>query len=206
MAGFIYLFGFSGRITRLHWWLGSLALGLLGTIGIIAVVFGLAASLPPGFDPKNTEMAMEWVLGHLWTFLVVLLPLIIGNISLTLRRYHDRGKSGAWVLLGLAPLVFWFAALFSPLWFFIAAPLSMIIPIWQLIELGCLAGTPGSNDHGPDPRDGNRDGLADEIAAMDRYANIDFARYASSPAPQPALGAAASQPVRRGPPAFGKRT
>lgn len=75
-----------------------------------------------------------------------------------------------------------------------------------MIELGCLAGTAGSNDYGPDPRDGSMDGLADEIASMDRYANIDFARYASSPAPQPALSGAATQPVRRGPPAFGKRT
>jgi len=46
------------------------------------------------------------------------------------KRYHDRDKSGWWILILFIPLVGF---------------------IWFLIELGCLPGTPGPNRFGPDP-------------------------------------------------------
>lgn len=58
-------------------------------------------------------------------------PLIFWlNTVNTVRRYHDRNKSGYWVLTTAIPL---------------------FGEIWQLVELGFLPGTKGSNDFGPPP-------------------------------------------------------
>jgi uncharacterized membrane protein YhaH (DUF805 family) len=45
-----------------------------------------------------------------------------------IKRFHDRDKTGWWVLIGLIPL---------------------IGPLWLLIELGFLKGTDGANRFGP---------------------------------------------------------
>jgi len=44
-----------------------------------------------------------------------------------IRRWHDRDKSGWWVFIGFIPI---------------------IGPLWTLIELGFLPGTPGPNHYG----------------------------------------------------------
>lgn len=46
------------------------------------------------------------------------------------KRCHDRDKSGWWVLLVFVP--------------FVGA-------LWSFVELGCLRGTNGPNEHGDDP-------------------------------------------------------
>jgi uncharacterized membrane protein YhaH (DUF805 family) len=60
--------------------------------------------------------------------LAALIPAILVDI----KRWHDRDKSGWWMLIALVPI---------------------IGTIWFLIELGFLAGTPGSNRFGPPPMD-----------------------------------------------------
>ncbi len=47
-----------------------------------------------------------------------------------MKRYHDRNKSGWWVLIVFVPV---------------------IGGLWYLIECGFLRGTPGPNNYGPDP-------------------------------------------------------
>jgi uncharacterized membrane protein YhaH (DUF805 family) len=56
--------------------------------------------------------------------LVALIPTVIVYI----KRFHDRDKSGWWVLITLIPI---------------------IGAIWILVELGFLKGTPGLNRFGP---------------------------------------------------------
>jgi len=46
------------------------------------------------------------------------------------KRYHDRDKSGWWVLIIFLPV---------------------IGALWYLIECGFLRGTDGNNAYGPDP-------------------------------------------------------
>ena len=53
---------------------------------------------------------------------------LIPSIIVYIKRFHDRDKSGWWVLIGLIPI---------------------IGGIWLLIELGFLKGTPGPNRFGP---------------------------------------------------------
>jgi uncharacterized membrane protein YhaH (DUF805 family) len=64
----------------------------------------------------------------LFTGIFALLTLI-PTIIVYVKRFHDRDKSGWWVLIGLIPI---------------------IGVIWLLIELGFLKGTPGPNRFGTD--------------------------------------------------------
>jgi uncharacterized membrane protein YhaH (DUF805 family) len=47
------------------------------------------------------------------------------------KRFHDRGKSGWWVLVFLIPVNAF---------------------IWMIVEMGLLEGEPGPNLYGPPPR------------------------------------------------------
>ena len=62
--------------------------------------------------------------------IIAALALIYPAIVLYAKRWHDRGKSGWWTLIGLVPI---------------------IGGLWMLIELGFLKGTDGDNQYGPDP-------------------------------------------------------
>jgi uncharacterized membrane protein YhaH (DUF805 family) len=60
------------------------------------------------------------------------LAVIIPAILVYIKRWHDRDKSGWWMLILLIPIVG---------------------AIWFLVELGFLPGTPGPNRFGPPPSD-----------------------------------------------------
>jgi hypothetical protein len=95
------------------------------------------------------------------------------------KRYHDRDKSAWWILICLLPI---------------------IGGIWQLIELGCLRGTEGSNDYGPDPA--HSFNITDDIDALRRQAGHKagtVARPAAAAKPQ------MRSPYADGRPVFGKR-
>jgi uncharacterized membrane protein YhaH (DUF805 family) len=106
----------SGRINRQPYWIGSIILVVVSAIvdGIIAAILG------HGF------------LGQLLV-LIVSLILLYASINIGIKRFHDRDKSGWWVLIALVPLIGW---------------------IWYLIECGFLPGTSGPNRYGPDPLGG----------------------------------------------------
>ncbi|MGI9665923.1 MAG: DUF805 domain-containing protein [Acidimicrobiia bacterium] len=105
------LFQFDGRINRAKFWAGVVAVFVV--VLIVAIVAVIANS------------------SAVWTLyaLVVLLSLW-PNLALSIKRWHDRGKTGWWVLIGLVPI---------------------IGGLWALIETGILAGDEGPNEYGPDP-------------------------------------------------------
>lgn len=98
-------FSFSGRIGRYEYWMWS-----LGLIGLALLAVMLLAAM------RLTALS-ALVLPAFW----------FGNLSLTVRRWHDRNKSGVWVLLPFIPV---------------------IGAIWAFIELGFIEGTPGPNNYG----------------------------------------------------------
>jgi uncharacterized membrane protein YhaH (DUF805 family) len=104
------LFSPEGRIGRKTYWLyGYLPL----TLGfIIAVVL---------YGPADAGAVVG---------LIIYLGLIYPSIAVSIKRWHDRDKSGWWVLIGLIPL---------------------IGAVWAFIENGFLAGTPGPNRYGAGP-------------------------------------------------------
>src|SRR5450631_818316 len=111
------LFSFDGRVGRAPYWLV-----LLAVLFIDSVAFGAVG----GFEVLDGDtMAVERK-GRFWALLVVLPSLWIGLV-VTVKRWHDRNKSGRWVLVNLVPVVGW---------------------LWTLVECGFLKGTTGPNRFG----------------------------------------------------------
>ncbi len=120
------LFSAQGRINRGRFWFGVL-LQVVG-MGAAVALFMLLRTLMPstsvdgGFKADGVE-----ALPYLLLMLGCLIAMVWSGICLGVKRYHDRSKSGAWILVQFVPL---------------------IGSIWYLVEAGCLAGTPGSNRFG----------------------------------------------------------
>jgi uncharacterized membrane protein YhaH (DUF805 family) len=64
--------------------------------------------------------------GILIGFVIQITMLYIG-VHIIGKRFHDRGKSAWWVLIGIIPIIGW---------------------IWILVDCGILAGDPGPNQYG----------------------------------------------------------
>ena len=125
----------ANRISRRQFWTAQLSniivLCLLSAIGF-AISKATNQSTEPGQFSADGAGALPMVV-----FAVVALgnelTLLVSAIKILIKRYHDRDKGGAWVFIILVPL---------------------IGALWSAIETGFLAGTPGPNRFGPDPRTG----------------------------------------------------
>jgi uncharacterized membrane protein YhaH (DUF805 family) len=117
-----FLFGFAGRLSRRPYWLALLAVLLVDSIA-----FGIIGGFEL-FDGDTLAVERKGP-SRLWALLVVPPSLWIGLV-LSVKRWHDRNKSGRWVLINLVPVVGW---------------------LWHLIECGFLRGTIGPNRFGQDP-------------------------------------------------------
>jgi uncharacterized membrane protein YhaH (DUF805 family) len=119
------LFSFQGRLNRAKWWLVT-----IGIVVVELILFTLigGASMMSG-DPTSAGMgAIGWV-GGIVTLVVVIVAFWV-SLAVAVKRWHDRGKSGWWVLIAAVPVVG---------------------GLWYLIECGFLTGTTGANAYGPDP-------------------------------------------------------
>jgi uncharacterized membrane protein YhaH (DUF805 family) len=137
-------FEFSGRSGRAEYWWFTLVYTAVGVL----------------LDAVDQGLGFEYgLLGLMFT-----LGLFIPSVSVTVRRLHDIGVSGWWLLAVIAPAAFFgfessFAALDSE--FNEAAPgNSSMVSLW-LFVVACfglvlcmvLPGKKGSNRYGPDPYD-----------------------------------------------------
>ena len=119
------LFGFQGRTNRAKFWLVALAIVVIETI--LLAIFGANAVMISddpqkalaGIGPVASIVLLIFILAATWI-----------SIAVGIKRFHDRNKSGVWILIIFVPL---------------------IGSLWYLIECGFLRGTPGPNNYGPDP-------------------------------------------------------
>lgn len=124
------LFSPSGRVNRAKFWLG-----IIIQLVLVGVVMGVVFSSMGGVPTEGAENVDANALEHMSTGVLVVSGLLyivlfwIG-ICLGIKRYHDRGKSGWWILIMLVPVI-------GGLWYF--------------IETGFLKGTVGPNAYGADP-------------------------------------------------------
>jgi uncharacterized membrane protein YhaH (DUF805 family) len=147
------LFSFRGRSRRANFWLTSLVVGIVYFIVLIA---GLV--LDPG-DFRNPSPAGIVVL--LLNWFVCFAFMVLASI----RRLHDRDKSGHWLwLFSFLPAVIsgagYVAAQQSPdrLVVLALSVVGFVLSLWGGIEIGFLRGTPGPNRFGPDPAAGGQRG------------------------------------------------
>lgn len=105
-------FSFDGRIGR-----STLFLGFLAYVGVTFVVSFLVGFISGSIEVIDTFFSL-WFLFSIW-------PLA----ALMVKRWHDRDKSGWWLLILFIPIISWFG----------------------LFELVFLPGDPRSNTYGHAP-------------------------------------------------------
>ena len=108
------LFGFRGRLPRKAFWLyGVVGLSLAQLLAYALLgIAGAADRLAEGLS----TLLVAWP-----------------SLAITIKRWHDRDKSGWWTLINLIPVVG---------------------TLWTLVECGFLRGTAGANRFGPNPLQG----------------------------------------------------
>jgi uncharacterized membrane protein YhaH (DUF805 family) len=118
-----FLFSFNGRVRRLHFWLFLLALSTV--YGGLFWQFG-------HWHIEHRALSTE-VFGVMTNpiFVLLAIPACWAKLAVFVKRWHDRDKSGWFVLVYLIPVIGW---------------------LWQFIECGFLDGTPGPNRFGPSPK------------------------------------------------------
>lgn len=112
------LFSAEGRINRGKWWGVFFGIMLANFAAITVVLIFRMAFGDVGYYASGLAFLLFYV-GTLVTWVMV-----------SIKRWHDRGKSGWWVLIALVPV---------------------IGGIWVLVECGFLIGDGDTNQYGPDP-------------------------------------------------------
>ncbi len=124
------LFSFEGRINRATFWSVTIAVNLASFVGVKLcglVVVAWWRELPREYWPTSEEEAF-WQLFLIHMILGI--PASWVTLAAAAKRWHDRDKSAAWILISLIPVIGWG---------------------WHLVECGFLRGTVGPNKYGPDP-------------------------------------------------------
>jgi uncharacterized membrane protein YhaH (DUF805 family) len=143
-------FLFHGRIGRRQYWISTLLYLLIWMFGgAILVVF---ASL--NYNPPDDTISSRTIVGFVLlgiTAIVFAFVIMVGLTSAGIRRLHDRGKSGYWLLLYylLPSMMLKNAGLDTVGLVFSLATLGILIG--AIIDLGVLRGETGSKVFGTDP-------------------------------------------------------
>jgi uncharacterized membrane protein YhaH (DUF805 family) len=128
------LFTYQGRINRGKYWLA-----------VLFYVIGMVIAVALGFLIPVVGLILA---------IILYIVIFVSGIFVGIKRLHDRDKTGWWllffylvpgVLSGLGQ-----ASNSQPV-LMVTGLISLAISIWMIVELGCLRGTVGTNQYGPDP-------------------------------------------------------
>jgi uncharacterized membrane protein YhaH (DUF805 family) len=133
-------FKFDGRINRAKFWIAAV---IYFAVYVVLYAVGYLT---------NQSMAWQAIYGMLG------IVIFISSFAVGIKRLHDRNRSGWFmVLFYIVPgiLVAVSAAVTlsggPPLIGTLLALAGILIGVWALVELGCLRGSIGGNQYGPDP-------------------------------------------------------
>jgi uncharacterized membrane protein YhaH (DUF805 family) len=139
-----FLFSARGRISRSQFWLKwFLPIFVIGVI-LFVVTYASAAS---GSVESTSVMGLVLLVYSL----IVLWP----NIAVLVKRIHDSNKSGWLVLAFYAPwllqnILTYTAGQQNPATILVGLVV-FVVAVWFFIDFGCMRGTIGENQYGPDP-------------------------------------------------------
>ncbi|MCC5083750.1 DUF805 domain-containing protein [Xanthomonas campestris] len=114
---------FNGRSRRKEYWMFMLLQAII--LLVLGGLFGVAAAVGGG---DNGPGALAWVVFAI--MMIVVLAMVVPSIAVSVRRFHDQGKSGWFYLISLVPYLGGF-----------------IVLVFM-----CLEGTPGPNEYGESPK------------------------------------------------------
>jgi uncharacterized membrane protein YhaH (DUF805 family) len=139
-----FLFSLEGRIPRAQLWLRWL-LPIIAIHVVLLIMIALAAAADS--SAATGTFLVIWII----FCLVTLWP----SIAITVKRIHDRNKTGwlvlaCWIPAGLQVVLF-FADASDNAAGTILDLITGAVSIWFVIEFGCMRGTVGTNQYGPDP-------------------------------------------------------
>jgi uncharacterized membrane protein YhaH (DUF805 family) len=162
-----YLFGFRGRINRAKYWLAGLILGcwMAFLLFVVVVPVGYFLGSPARYslgldnmlvilDPASLRAMPRADIAILVINLVVMPVVLWVWLATSIKRLHDRDKSGWWlVLFVLAPILYGRLAdrLPDSHWLQPLAVICLGMALWGWLELCVLRGTKWTNRYGPDP-------------------------------------------------------
>ena len=134
-------FKFNGRINRAKYWLAVL---IYAVIYVVLAIFGYVTDQNAIFQAINGMLAIV---------------IFISSLAVGVKRLHDRNKSGWYlVLFYIVPGILVTAGIVVGTVMedsiVIASVLGLVafaIGVWAFVEMGCLRGTIGANQYGPDP-------------------------------------------------------
>lgn len=124
-------FDFAGRSRRKEYWMFALFTFLVSLAWVVVANIVAASGLRGPANIEPGALVATLLLG-LWGLLS-----IIPTFAVTVRRLHDTGRSGFWILIGFVPIVG-----------------ALVLLYFYLIE-----GTRGANRFGPDPKEGEARGV-----------------------------------------------
>lgn len=124
----------NGRLSRGGFWAGCLILGATTTLAALSLtsLSDIWAQGGSSLGPYSQTLG-DQALRPLLIALVLAVPVSWMGFCLMVKRWHDRGRSGWWMVIALVPL---------------------IGNLWALIECGFLAGNQSGNKYGPAPLKG----------------------------------------------------
>jgi uncharacterized membrane protein YhaH (DUF805 family) len=199
------LFSFDGRLNRSRFWAAGFVLlfSALGAGMLLMLVAKLLGSGPVSFsldgddlfrlaDPtfyratidalKASDLTARTTLLPL-LYRVVVTPIVVwGCAAITVRRLHDRNRSGWWLIPFLVvPGLFdqFESRLGISLPVLVLATVVAMLGIWAFVELVILKGTTGANRFGPDPLV-----EVDTRPPWDQQSEIEFVPHRTGPPPE----------------------
>ncbi len=90
---------FSGRARRSEYWWWYL---------FVTIVFLVASVIDRAIGFTYSDLT----LGGGWLATIAAIVFLVPNLAVGVRRLHDTGRSGWWLLIGLVPLIGWIVLLY----------------------------------------------------------------------------------------------
>ncbi len=129
---------YRGRARRRTYWCATLGIGLAASVAMFIAILPFLNELAKG-GMDDLEVAISRSARGLLVATAVGIIAFFLLLPVNVRRLHDRDMSGWWLL------AFWIGG---------ALPyIGLLVGIAQFVIMGCLAGTPGPNRYGMNPKE-----------------------------------------------------
>ncbi|MES2315444.1 MAG: DUF805 domain-containing protein [Patescibacteria group bacterium] len=132
---------FRGRASRREYWMFIL-------FNIIATIIAAIVDVVLGTHKVSTSGGSSGGLVQSLYSLAVFIP----SIAVGVRRLHDTSRSGWWMLLPFAGVIFLLVMFYNIALGAIVAIIAMLVGVIVTLVFYCLDSTPGDNKYGPNPK------------------------------------------------------